>query len=325
MKLAPLQAKAIVAAQLNAELPISALRRKVGAKEHSIRYAIDRAREQGIIDRRHFINLFKLGFLQHEVFFSLSSEQSGAREALLAELKRSDSISWIGRLGGDFQYGINICSRDMTHTVAFFDHLSASHGKHILEKTLSLRVGLFYFGNRYLAPHLRHAAPLHYGNTPGTITIDTTDHKILTTITSNGDLSGHQIAKALGMPQSTVDYRIKKLKSSGVIVGTYYAVNGSRIGILSFLCLIVTRGMSSTFREKALDFCAKQLSVVVMIESIGSWDFEFVIDAFSAEDAMRTSEELLDFFGRDIQWIKMIPIFSYPKVHEYPFSPNIAR
>lgn len=320
MKLSALQAKAIVAAQLNADLTVSALRSKIGGKEHSIRYAIDRAREQGIIDRRHFINLFKLGFLQHEVFFSLSSEQRGAREALVTQLKRSDSISWIGRLGGDYQYGINICSRDMTNTIALFDHLAASHGKHILEKTLSLRVSLFYFGNRYLAPHLKYDPPLHYGNTPGTIAIDATDHKILTTITSNGNLSGHQVAKALGLPQSTVDYRIKKLKGAGVIVGAYYAVNVSRIGILSFLCLIVTRGMSSMFREKALAFCVKHAQVVVMIESIGSWDFEFVIDAFSAEEAMRTSEELLDFFGRDIQWLKMIPIFSYPKVHEYPFS-----
>jgi hypothetical protein len=57
-----------------------------------------------------------------------------------------------------------------------------------------------------------------------------------------------------------------------------------------------------------------------LVESIGSWDFEFVIDAFSAEEAMRTSEQILDFFGRDINWLKMIPLFSYPKVHEYPFK-----
>lgn len=320
MKLSSAQAKSIVAAQLNADLPISKLRVKVGVKEHTIRYALDRAREQGIIERRHFINLFKLGFLQHEVFFALSSEERGAREALLAQLKRSDSISWIGRLGGDYQYGINICSRDVTHMVAFFNALSASHGKNILEKTLSLRVSLTYFGNRYLAPQLKHTPPLRYHNTPGKVSIDRTDHRILTAITTNGDLSGHQIARELGIPQSTVDYRLKKLKSDGVIVGTYYAVNGSKVGILSFLCLIVTRGMSATFREKALEFSSKHPEIVLMIESIGSWDFEFVIDAFSAEEAMKTSERILDFFGRDIQWLKMIPIFSYPKVHEYPFT-----
>jgi DNA-binding Lrp family transcriptional regulator len=320
MKLTTQQAKAIVAAQLNADLPISALRSRVGGKEHTIRYALDRAREQGVIERRHFINLFKLGFLQHEVFFSLSSEERGAREALVTQLMRSDSVSWIGRLGGDFQYGINICSRDMTHTVSFFNNLATSYGRHILEKTLSLRVGLFYFGNRYLAPHLKHSPPLHYENTSGKVSIDETDHRILTTITSNGDLSGHQIAKTLGIPQSTADFRIRKLKSAGVIVGTYYAVNGNRVGILSFLCLIVTRGISSMFREKALSFCAKHPQIVLMIESIGSWDFEFVIDAFSAEEAMKTSEQLLDFFGRDIQWLKVIPIFSYPKVQEYPFN-----
>ena len=320
MKLTPSQAKVIAAVQLNADLPIAKLKARVGLKEHSIRYALDRARDLGVIERRYFINLFKLGFLQHEVFFSLSAEQRGAREAMLNELKRADNVSWIGRLGGDYQFGINICSRDVTQTVAFFDSLSTRHGKNILEKTLSLRVGLTYFGNRYLAPALKPAAPLRYQNTRGVVSIDELDHRILTTITNNADLSGHQVAKALGVAQSTVDYRLKKLKSDGVIVGTYYALKGERLGILSFLSLIVIRGMSASFRERALEFCAKNNRIVLMIESIGSWDFEFAIDAFSAEEAMHTSEQILDFFGRDIQWLKMIPIFGYPKVQEYPFS-----
>ena len=150
--------------------------------------------------------------------------------------------------------------------------------------------------------------------------IDHIDHLILSALTADGTMSGHQLARLLGLPQSTVDYRLKKLKSAGIIVGSYYAVKGERLGITSYLCLVSTKGISAAFREKALAFCAQHPEIVLMIESVGSWDFEFSIDAFSAEDAMKTSEQLLDHFGRDIHWLKMIPLFSYPKVLEYPFS-----
>lgn len=320
MKLTSAQAKIIVAAQLNADMPLGKLRSRVGAQEHTIRYTLDRARSKGVIERRYFINLFKLGYLQHEVFFALSSDQPGVREALLTQLQASDNVSWIGRLGGDYQYGINVCSRDVTQIVTFFDTLSAKYGRTIIEKNLSLRVGLTYFGNRYLAPNVQPACPLRYQSGTEVVTIDKTDHSLLAELTSHGDSSGHELARKLGIPQSTVDYRLKRLKSSGVIVGSYYAFRGERIGILSFLCLIATRGIGSTFREKALAFCADHPEIVVCIESIGSWDFEFVIDARSAEDAMRTSEQILDHFGRDTNWIKVIPLFGYPKVHEYPFS-----
>lgn len=320
MKLTSAQAKIIVAAQLNADTPIAKLRSRAGAQEHTIRYTLDRARSRGVIERRYFINLFKLGYLQHEVFFSLSSGQPGVREALLSQLKASDNVSWIGRLGGDYQFGINICSRDVRHAVTFFDSLSAKYGRTIIEKNLSLRVGLTYFGNRYLAPTVQPASPLRYQSDTELVAIDQTDHKLLAALTSHGDASGHELARKLGIPQSTVDYRLKRLKSSGVIVGSYYVFRGERIGILSFLCLIATRGIGGAFRDKALEFCATHPEIVVCIESIGSWDFEFVIDAHSAEDAMRTSEQILDYFGRDINWLKVIPLFGYPKVHEYPFG-----
>jgi DNA-binding Lrp family transcriptional regulator len=320
MKLSPAQAKIIVAAQLDADNPLAKLRSRTGLKEHTIRYTLERAREQGIIERRYFINLCRLGYLQHEVFFSLTSEQVGMRDALLTEFKASDRISWIGRLGGDYQYGINICSRDITQVVSFFDELSKTYGRAFVEKNLSLRVGLTFFGNRYLAPSLKPLAPLRYHSSIEAVEIDVTDHKILSALTSRCPVSGHELARILGMPQSTVDYRLKRLKSSGVIVGSYYNFRGEHVGILSFLCLMSTKGLGSAFRDKALAFCNSHPEIVVLVESIGSWDFEFVIDAFSAEEAMRTSEQILDFFGRDINWLKMIPLFSYPKVHEYPFK-----
>lgn len=320
MKLSSTQAKVVALTQLDADLPIAHIRSKLGIRDHTIRYALDRARNQGLITQRYFINLFRIGCLQHEVFFSLSSEKKNSREQLLKKLILSDRVSWIGRLGGEFHYGINICSFQVTEMLQLFDQLSDEYGCIFLEKNLSLRIGLTYFGNRYLAPSIKAQAPLSYRITSERVSIDYVDHQILTAITNRGSDSIHSLARALGLPQSTVDYRFKKLKHSGIIVGSYYNFQPHKAGYLSFLFLISTRGISSTFREKALKFCEAHPEVVLLIESIGSWDFEFAVDVKESEDAMKFSEHLLDSFGSDLHWIKMIPLFSYPKVHEYPFK-----
>ncbi len=320
MKLSPTQAKVVALTQLNADLPIAQIRSKLGLRDHTIRYALERARSQGLVAQRHFINLFRIGCLQHEIFFSLSSEKKGSRETLLKKLIQSDRISWIGRLGGDFHYGMNICSFHINEMLELFDEFSDEYGCIFLEKNLSLRIGLTYFGCRYLAPSIKASPPLSYRITSERVEIDYIDHQILSALSADGSSSIHSIARTLGVPQSTVDYRYKKLKNNGVIVGTYYNFQPQKAGYLSFLCLISTKGISSSFREKVLQFCEDNPEVVVLIESMGSWDFELAIDVREAEHAMTLSEKILDYFGSTLHWIKMIPLFGYPKVREYPFQ-----
>lgn len=318
MKLTPSQAKVIVAAQLNADLPVKKLRSRLGMKEHTVRYALHRVQQEGVLERRCFLNLFRLGYLQHEVFISLVGERPRDRELLLAYLQGCDRISWIGRLGGEYQYGFNLCSRNMGEVVAFFEKLAGSFGTLFLEKAIALRVGLTYFGNRYLAPDVKPGPALEYRASGGVVAIDPTDQGILGALSHLGYRSSYDLARDLKMSQSTVDYRLRRLRTQGVIVGSYYTVRHERVGILSFLCLVALRGVSGVFRDRALEFCGRHPQVVVLVEAIGSWDFEFVIEAFSAHEAMQTSEALIECFGRDLLWIKLMPIFSFPKVSEYP-------
>lgn len=319
MKLTDVQAKVIGATQLDADLTIATLRKRLKLREHAIRYALEKARSNGIIARRHFINLFRLGYLQHEVYFSLSSDTAGVREQLVSELIRSRRVSWMGKFGGDFHYGINVCSKHVSELLDLFEDLSERYGRVFIDKHLALRVSLTYFGHRYLAPSVKAGTPLSYRVTSDQVEIDEVDHKILSALTTEHNSSGHNLARVVGIPQSTVDLRLRKLKANQIIVGSYYNLHYDRIGILSYLCLLSTKGMASLFKEKAVAYCEQHNEIVVLIESIGSWDFEFVINVTHAEDAMRHAEKLLDLFGRDIQWMKTIPLFSYPKVHEYPF------
>ena len=297
MKLTSLQAQIISALQLRADEPLSTLRKKLGLRDHTVRYAIDRAIAQNLIERRYFLNLFRLGYQQHEVFFSLSSEKRSDRELLIKDLIANTSISWIGKLGGDFQYGINICVRHTSELLDLFEKLSARYGKIFLEKSFVQLLSLHYFGNRYISSKQPKSEPLSYRISRDAVTIDETDHKILAALTRGPVESIHHLARSLNMPQSTVDYRIKALRTQGVIVGSYYSLRTHMIAMLSFMCLICSKGISSSLEDKILAFCKKNTAVTTSIRTLGSWDYQLVINVARTEDVVAIGEDLVEDLG----------------------------
>ena len=60
--------------------------------------------------------------------------------------------------------------------------------------------------------------------------------------------------------------------------------------------------------------------MVLLIESIGSWDYEIAVDVEGSKQAVSIMQELRDVFSTYIQSVKVLPSFGYPKVQEYPFE-----
>jgi Lrp/AsnC family transcriptional regulator, leucine-responsive regulatory protein len=320
MKQSQKEKDTIFCAQLQANAPITGLKKLTGYRDHSIRYFLQRALDQGFIVRRCFINLNLIGCSQYEIYFSLSSEKKESRNRLIKTLIQSEKISWLGKLGGDYQYGINICAKSIREVSDFLDSLSAKFGAIFLEKVIAVRISLSYFGNKYLSNKKRPDSCLSYHASLGRIPIDEIDHKILTKITETGDNSSRQLSRILGIPQTTLDYRIKKLEQQKIIVGYYYELQAAKLGMQTFMLLVCVKGFSSKFREIFFQFCKQHPKVVILIHSIGNWDFEVVVEVKDSVETTVLTEEIYDKFGAYLNWVKILPSFGYPKVMEYPFQ-----
>jgi DNA-binding Lrp family transcriptional regulator len=128
------------------------------------------------------------------------------------------------------------------------------------------------------------------------------------------------LAQNLGIPLSTLEHRLKKLEHAGVIVGYYYLIDPTKIGVQSFLFLVGVKGMNAKLREELSAFAAGHPNVVVFINTIGSWDFELAVEVETARQSVQISDALHERFGSAIRFLKVLPSFGYPKVVEYPFE-----
>jgi DNA-binding Lrp family transcriptional regulator len=319
MKPPVIQGRVIGALQLAPDTALSVIAKSLGIRSHSARYALDRARKTGLVERRYFINLFRLGYQQHEIFFSLSSEKRNDRKRLMSELTQHRAVSWMGTFGGEFQYGINICVKHQRDLINFLRTLSERYGQIFLEKQFAQRVSLVFYGNRYLLPRRGKQKTLEYSLDVTPSTIDEVDNNILRHITQFGESSTYDTARALGLPKSTVDYRMRGLRAAGIIVGSYLSVRSHRFGMLTYICLLSAKGISAEFEASVERFCDEHPSVTILIRTIGSWDFELVLNVESGQEILSLGEDLLEELGNFLQSYRMLPVFAYNKISEYPF------
>lgn len=320
MKLSTKEKEIICAAQLQALAPVARIRESTGFRDHTIRYALQKGLESGLLRRSCFLNLFLLGLSQYEVYFSLSAEKAQLRSQVLQALIDCDKISWVGEFSGDYHYGFNICVRTVREVADFLDYLASSLKLNFLEKAVASRLSLSYFGNKYLSPHKNDGRVLSYQATNRCVELDDTDRLILSTLMTVDCSSRREIARASGLPYSTLEYRLKKLEQTGVIQGYYYQVKPEDLGIQAFLLLVSVKGFSQAIKKKFHNFCRTHPAIVVFIEALGSWDYELAVEVESQRQMLLLTQELQDTFGTTLQTVKVLPSFEYPKVREYPFQ-----
>ena len=308
--------------QLQADASVVEVAKQVGFQSHTVRYTLQRALRSEVLRKRSFVNLNLLGVSIYGVFFSLSTQRRERREALKQALIQSGKVSVLSRLGGDYQYGMNVCASTLTEFAQFLDGLGREFGAIFLEKSVAARVAVTYFGQRYLAEG-RPGHPqreLAYRDIGIRIEIDELDHQILVALTGTPPESKRKLAHELGIPLSTLEYRIKKCESAGLLVGHYFHIESVKLGYQSYLLLVSLKGINAEISRQLEQFCREHTQVVLFIQSIGNWDFEIVVDVNAADDVGSISEALYDQFGSALHWVKVLPVFGYEKVADYPFQ-----
>jgi DNA-binding Lrp family transcriptional regulator len=180
-------------------------------------------------------------------------------------------------------------------------------------------VALHFFGNKYLCPHTKPQRVLSYAATQERERIDLTDHRMLCALMNVPGDTWRETARKLGMPFSTFEYRIRRLKEKGLIVGSYYQIVPEALGLQSFLLLLCVKGLDGETKQAFLKYCRAHPDIVLLIESVGSWDFELAVDVANTRHTIEIVQGLHERFSAHIVSCKILPSFSYTKVREYPF------
>ena len=322
MNLSEREANIIQLIQHRTDVPISSLAKEVGMKEVTFRRSLKRLIDDEILVRRAYIDLYKLGIAKRALFLSFRGDKNNTkRNELLNFLQNNGKIAYIAEVGGDYQFKVDICTSNYTDLFLFLRSFSEQYGEFIRDKAIVQLAEQIEFSVRCFGGKPAPTIPLRMGIHETIGTIDELDHRILSELSEINEQSFGQLARRLGMPQSTFDYRVKNLFSRGILVGYRYIVNRSKLGLLDYFHLVYVRGMGTQTREQLYNFCAQHPNIRYFVQCIGSWDFEIGSNVSSPEEAIRLAEELRNVGEDAIVKITTLPLFRVSKVSNYPFKP----
>ena len=116
--------------------------------------------------------------------------------------------------------------------------------------------------------------------------IDDMDKKILLQLQEDCRVPIERVAKELGLPKSTVQYRIKKLETKGVIKGYHAQIDYSKLGKDFITITLVRTKYGKKYQDKVGKILAKIPGTSGVYFVLGDNDFIFICTSDNREDFM---------------------------------------
>jgi DNA-binding Lrp family transcriptional regulator len=122
--------------------------------------------------------------------------------------------------------------------------------------------------------------------------LDKTDRQLLRIVQEDSRVPLQKIARRLGIPKSTVHYRIGRLEREGIIEGYYAKLNASSLGYDYLAVVLVRAKYGPRYHKKVGLQLSKLPGVSAVYYVLGDYDFIVLIRAINRDDYMRKLERL---------------------------------
>lgn len=320
MSLSDRDKEVIVAIQHRANVPFPRIARLLKVREHTIRYAVEKLEARKIImGRSPFINVYPLGYTDFQLFFVLREPDVETRDKIIQALVKSRTISWVAKLGGDFDYGISILAKRVEDAGLLLEKLAQRFGDVLADRALIVRRTFHAFVRKYLAPHVTQWPEMYFGAQAELASIDDLDHRILSLIANQGMESHREIGRLLSIPHTTVSRRLESLEERKLISGYIYRFDLSSLGNNAYRIMLVSRGLSPAFTKELYDFCKQHPYILRFMTTMGAWDYEMDVEVESPEDVTKITDALRARFSERLHSLHTTQIFRHLKYSSYPF------
>lgn len=303
-----------------ANCPAREVAEALKVKDHQVHYSLRKFKSSGLISRRVMVDVYKLGYSRHTLFFSLTPEGQKRRSTIVKAVVESEFTSVMLELGGEYDYFFQLVVRELSDLVHFIHWLTEQYGDLFSKKSFGVQAEHFVFGEKLISDTPVEPNACSYQLADEHFEFDETDHKILSAVMSPEVSSAREIARQTGLAPTTLDYRLKNLQKSEIISGETWEVNGQMLGLSNFLMLISVAGLEPNIHSEIFEYAKASPVVAHYSYVIGDWDYVLGVAVQDKSDATRLVEELHNRFESKISNVRLVPMFKAHKVVDYPLT-----
>lgn len=150
--------------------------------------------------------------------------------------------------------------------------------------------------------------------------IDTLDHLILKAISADDFKNKSTVAKTLGIPIATLEFRLTRLTKHKIVVGHRLLIDTQRLGMQRMWIALAMKSLSTALVKRFFAFCEANPFVRYSSSALGAWDLDLGFDGSDDQNISAFLQHMYDEFSAEIADVRVTPIFRFLKVSPYPFA-----
>ncbi len=275
--------------------------------------------DRKLIEPRNYLDVFQLGLSSYVLLFSLRSQDTSERSSLIDKLSSLTGVTWFAEVGGDYEYVMNVCHGDIHRLISVLDRIGEDFGEIFSKKIFAQHFSYCDYSYGFLTTKRNAIDYVGRSWFPARSALDELDHGILRELAAY-PLANKVVCKKLGLALTTLQYRIERLRRTGILKRTIFLINYSALGYTCALLLVYANGSSKKLREQLHDFCLHHPHVIALAQSVGSWDYEISALTRSPEDLRNLTNDLTRQFSGQFSMISSLSLYRTLKWNQYPFA-----
>lgn len=320
MRLTENQREILYSMRLDADIQLVKLARALGMRHHTVRYALKRLEEGGVVSRFAYINLASLGYTEYDVISNLSLYGDERRAQFFDELKSASNVIEIFETAGSKHCAFTICAHSPGEVDRYLKELTQKVGDVLVTPQICARIGDSTYPPKYLTkrkppyPEMSMSGEAVRGTPP----VDSLDQKILGTLARHVGLPHRRLAQRLAIPLSTLEYRLANLRKRNIYLGNLFVIRPQAFGYQQFLALVSLRGLTQKLDQQVARFGLNHRDVTYLVRWLGPYQYALALTCRDADEAGVVANSLHDLLGSSLTGLELLPII---RAHKFEYFP----
>ena len=322
MKLDLKDRKILYELDLNARQTLTQIGKKVGLKKDVVSYRIKKLQEEGIIKNYYtVIDAYKLGYTLYRYYINFQYVSPDLRNEIIDYFVRYKNICTVGNVVGKYDLMLILWVKHINEFYNFWKTALDNYGDHFENRIFSVYIHGVGFQKSFLLHDSRREnenVDHEYFGVGKQVDIDELDYHLLNELALNARASLVELAKKFHTSSQTINYRINKLKESGIIQAFRVALDLSKLGFRHYKVDIYLKEYKQ--RDNIINYVKQSPFVLYISTSTGLCDLE-------VELVVESTDKLVEIIeGINVQFpnaMRNYVFYGNIKIFKETFLPKI--
>ena len=305
---------------LNGRISLTTLAHRVNLSKQAVSYRVKLLEEEGIIKKYYAItNIYRLGKTHYRVFIKYHNMNADTERELREYLIGHPRIAWVLYLAGDFDLFFVVWADHIIQFEEVYDAIMGKFGGYFQEKYFSIATRIEYLPYGFLLENRAGQGSTRsfvFGNGFGQYVPDKLEKQILTILNNNGRRYFTEMARQLGVTSRIIKGKFDGLIKNRIVIGFNVKIDHNLLGYTYQKTLLKLNDTSRPELERLSAYLKQQPSVIYLLKTIGTYDFEFEMMTRSPGEYYNLVKDLRLEFGNNIKDHSMVIMSEEPK-YEY--------